>query len=213
MWPWGKEYDKPQPIRICYPNVALRNRAVYFCGVSDIVEPYQAWRDFKRQLTGREWDYDSRRLFFAWTPDIAREPFREWVEIASRDRTCGWITPGDLWVAPDGAVLLLWTERATDERMRERFFPEVKQTQALNYAVVREGRAVERRTLLEGGEGASGEIPSAGRFHLTADRRLLVVCHVGGGIPGGRRGPRTVCSRLSLAWGWGTRSGLDWRSR
>jgi len=180
VWPWGKEYDKPQPIRICYPNVALRNRAVYFCGVSDIIEPYQAWRDFKRQLTGREWDYDFRRLFFTWTPDITREPFREWAEIASRDRTCGWIMPGDLWVAPDGAAHLLWTERATDERMRERFFPEVKQTQALNYAVVREGRVVERRTLFEGGEGASGEIPSAGRFHVTPDRRLLVVCHVGG---------------------------------
>ena len=58
-WPWGAEYDQPQPIRVCYPNVALRNRALYFCGVSDIVEPYQSWRQYKKQLTGREWDYDA----------------------------------------------------------------------------------------------------------------------------------------------------------
>src|SRR5262249_6683486 len=84
-WPWGAEYDKPEPIRVCYPNVALQNRAVYFCGVSDVVEPYKAWRDFKRQLTGKEWDYDFRRLFYTWTPDITSQPFHEWIEIASRD--------------------------------------------------------------------------------------------------------------------------------
>src|SRR5208283_2483661 len=38
-WPWGAEYDKPQPIRVCYPDVAVRGRAVYLCGVSDIEEP------------------------------------------------------------------------------------------------------------------------------------------------------------------------------
>ncbi len=54
-WPWGAEYEKPEPIRVCYPDVALRNRAVYFCGVSDVIEPNKAWREFKRQLTGREW--------------------------------------------------------------------------------------------------------------------------------------------------------------
>lgn len=179
-WPWGAEYDQPQPIRICYPNVALQDRAVYFCGVSDIIEPYREWRDYKRQLTGREWDYDFRRLFFTWTSDITREPFRDWTEIASRDKTCGWIMPGDLYVAPDGSVHVLWTERAVDERLREKFFPDVKQRHALNYAVVRDGKVIRRSTLIEGGEGASGEIPSAGRFQVTPGRRLLVVAYVGG---------------------------------
>jgi hypothetical protein len=36
VWPWGAEYDKPEPIRVCYPTVELRDRAVYFCGVSDV---------------------------------------------------------------------------------------------------------------------------------------------------------------------------------
>ena len=72
VWPWGGEYDKPQPIRVCYPNVAIRGRQVHFCGVSDIGEPYSKWRDYKRKLTGREWDYDFRRLFYTWTDDINR---------------------------------------------------------------------------------------------------------------------------------------------
>jgi hypothetical protein len=185
-WPWGAEYSKPQPIRICYPNVALQDRAVHFCGVSDIIEPNDAWRAFKKELTGRDWDYDFRRLFYTWTPDITREPFRPWVEIASRERTSGWITPGDLWVAPGVAVHLLWTERALDERLRERFFPNEKQRYSLNYAVVRDGKVLSRRTLLEAEESRSNERPGRGRFHVTPDNRLLVFFYVSGSDANGR---------------------------
>ena len=136
---------------------------MHFCGVSDIVEPYPEWRAFKKQLTGNEWDYDFRRLFYTWTPDITREKFRAWVEIASRDKTCGWISPGDLWLAPDGAVHLVWTERALDERLRAKFFPEAKQSHAVNYAVVREGKVVLRRTLMLAEEGKPGEVGSSPR--------------------------------------------------
>jgi hypothetical protein len=186
-WPWGAEYDKPQPARVCYPTVALRDRAVHFCGVSDIIEPYRAWRDFKRELTGRDWDYDFRRLFYTWTPDITRAPFGEWVEIASRDKTAGWITPGDLWLAPDGDVHLVWSERAIDERLRAKFFPEAKQSHALNYAVVRAGRVLLRRTLVESTEEQPGIIGSAGRFHVTADQRLFVVFYAAGREADGQR--------------------------
>ncbi|HAV63198.1 MAG TPA: hypothetical protein DCY13_12640 [Verrucomicrobiales bacterium] len=186
-WPWGGEYDKPGPIRICYPNVALRDRAVHFFGVSDILEPYQEWRDFKRELTGRQWDYDFRRLFYTWTPDITREAFGGWVEIASRDKTGGWLSPGDLWLAPDGNVHLLWSERAIDERLRPKFFPEARQSHALNYAVVRRGGIVRRRTLVESTEDRPGLVGSAGRFHVTPDHRLFVVCHVAGADADGER--------------------------
>lgn len=185
-WPFGAEYDKPQPIRVCYPNVALRGRAVHFCGVSDIIEPYAKWRAYKKQITGRNWDYDFRRLFYTWTPDVTGGKFQDWVQIASRDKTCGWIGPCDLWAAPDGRVHLLWTERATDTRLREKFFPEVKQTHALNYALVRHGRVIARRTLLLGGEGASAEIPGQARFQVTPDGRLLVFYYVSGKDPSGR---------------------------
>jgi hypothetical protein len=179
-WPWGAEYDKPQPIRVCYPNVGLRNRAVYFCGVSDILEPYQAWREFKEQLTGQHWDYDFRRLFFTWTPDITRKGFAEWIEIASCDKTCGWISPGDLFVADNGDVHLVWSERAIDERLRAKFFPDAKQRHSLKYAVVREGKVVLRKTIEESTEEKPGIIGAGARFQSTPERRLFVAYYAGG---------------------------------
>lgn len=174
-WPWSANGDKPGPIRVCYPNVALHDRAVYFVGVSDIHEPNREWADYKRKLTGQEWDYDFRRLFFTWTPDITKQPIAEWVEIASRDKTCGWISPGDLWGAPDGTVHIVWTERALDERLREKFYPTEKQGHYLNYATLRDGHVIERRTLLSSTEDKPGLIGSAPRFQITPDHRLFVV--------------------------------------
>jgi len=184
-WPWDATHEKPGPVRVCYPNVALRDRAVHFVGVSDIIEPNKAWREFKRELTGQQWDYDFRRLFYTWTRDITKEPFAEWIEIASREKTCGWISPGDLWLAPNGDVHLLWSERALDERLRAKFFPEAKQSHSLNYAVVRDGKILRRRTLLESTEDKPGIAGSAGRFHTTLDHRLFVVCYAYGS-EGGR---------------------------
>jgi len=186
-WPDGKNYPKPQPIRVCYPDVMLRKRAVFFCGVSDIVEPYPEWRAFKKQLTGNEWDYDFRRLFFTWTPDITTGKFQEWTEIASRDKTCGWISPGDLWAGPDGTVHLVWTERAIDERLRGKFFPEAAQSHSVNYAAIRNGQVVHRRTLFTAPAGKANEHPSAPRFQPTPDNRLLLVYYVSGSDSAGKR--------------------------
>ncbi len=173
-WPWGAEYPTPQPIRVCYPTVALKNRKVYFCGVSDISEPYPEWREHKKQITGLDWDYDFRRLFFTWSDDITTGKFHEWVEISSRDKTCGWINPCDLWVATDGAVHLLWREKAIDERLRDKFFPGEKQNIALMYAIVRDGKVVLKRPIISSEEEASPEVPGFGRFHITEDGRLFV---------------------------------------
>lgn len=185
-WPWGATYEKPQPIRVAYPNVLLRDRAVHFCGVSDIVEPNAAWRAFKKELTGRDWDYDFRRLFYTWSRDILTGQFAEWVEVASREATCGWITPGDLWLDADNLVHLVWAERAIDERLRERFFPQARQSHAINYARLRNGQVLLRRTLALAEEGVSAEIPSAPRFQITPAGRLYVIYYVGGRDPAGR---------------------------
>ena len=87
VFPWGADYEEPERIRLCYPEIVLQNQAVHFLGISDIIEPNREWRAYKRELTGRDWDYDFRRLFYAWTPDIKNEPFREWIEVASREAT------------------------------------------------------------------------------------------------------------------------------
>lgn len=196
-WPWGADYAKPEPIRVCYPNVALQDRAVHFCGVSDIIEPNPKWRAFKRELTGQQWDYDFRRLFYTWTPDITREAFRPWVEIASREDTCGWITPGDLWVDPDRRVHLVWSERALDERLRPRFFPEEKQSHAVNYAIIQEGHVVHRRCLMIAAEGDNVPIPSAPRFHIDTKGSLFVVLYVSG--PNGTGGTLSENRVLALS--------------
>jgi len=185
-WPWGAEYAKPQPIRVCYPNVVLKGREVHFCGVSDIVEPNEQWRAFKKQLTGNEWDYDFRRLFYTWFADITTKRFEPWVEIASREKTCGWINPGDLWLGPDGAAHILWTEQALDERLREKFFPDEKQSHSLNYAVVHKGKVVLRRTLLAAEEGKSNEQAGRARFHITPAKQLFVFFYAYGSDASGQ---------------------------
>lgn len=179
QWPFGREYEKPQPIRVCYPNVALVNRAVHFCGVSDIVEPNSQWRAYKKQLTGQQWDYDFRRLFYTSAPDIRSGKFADWLEISSRESTCGWVSPGDLWVAPDGAAHILWAERAIDERLRDKFFPDAQQSHTLNYAIVRDGKVAARKVLLKSENGAR-ETPGRARFHSMPDGRLMVICYVSG---------------------------------
>lgn len=179
-WPWGAEYENPQPVRICYPNVALKNRSVYFCGVSDILEPNPKWREFKYELTGRKWDYDFRRLFFTWSSDITTGEFNGWVEIASREETAGWISPGDLYVDPEGIVHLVWAERAIDVRLREKFFPNKKQSHQLNYARIKGNQVIERHTLARADEGVSQIIPAAPRFHVTPGLRLFVLYYASG---------------------------------
>ncbi len=186
VWPYGGEYDRPQPIRVCYPAVMLKDRAVYFCGVSDIMEPNTKWRKFKKELTGRDWDYDFRRLFFTWSDDITTGRFHSWVEIASRDATGGHIFPCDLWVDGGNRVHLLWTERALDERLREKFFPEARQSHALNYAVVEQGKVTHRLALVRSEEGQPGVSATAARFHVTPDGRLWVFYYARGTGEGGR---------------------------
>lgn len=186
VWPYEEKYDKPQHVRICYPAVALHDRAVYFLGVSDIVEPYDKFREYKFKLTGRQWDYDFRRLFYTWSDDITTGVFHEWVELASRDHTCGWITPCDLSVSSNREIFILWTERAIDERLREEFFPNEKQRHTLQYGIVKEGTLTKSKVLVEWNEDTGGETPGGARFHRTEDNRLLVIYFVSGTAADGK---------------------------
>jgi hypothetical protein len=108
------------------------------------------------------------------------------VEIASREKTCGWINPGDMWLGLDGAAHILWTEQALDERLREKFFPDEKQSHSLNYAVVRKGKVVSRRTLLAAEEGKSNERAGRARFHITPAKRLFVFFYAYGSDASGQ---------------------------
>lgn len=178
-WPWGAEYAKPEPIRICYPSVALRNRELHIFGVSDIIEPKPEWLDFKFKLTNQKWDYDFRRLFHTWTPDITKEPLRPWIEVASRENTAGMTLPCDVHLDAQGVLHTHWYDRSLDSRLREKFFPDAKLTHQLNYAQLREGKVLRRTTLIESGEGVTQrDQPEWGRFHPLPDGRLTVFASV-----------------------------------
>lgn len=177
LWPWEDDYEVPRTVRICYPVVQLKDREVHFLGVSDIMEPNKAWMDYKFDLTGRKWDYDFRRLFYTYSKDIASEPFKDWVEVASREKTGGHIFPCDLWVAPDGLVHVLWTEKALDERLHEEFFPHERQSFALNYAVIKDGEVFFRQPIMLS-EEEENFLPGRGRFQVTPDNRLFIFYHV-----------------------------------
>ena len=188
-WPWGGEYPEPQPLRLCYPNVIMRDRAVHFFGVGDIVEPIAAWRQEKHRLTGRDWDYVFRRLFYATTPDVSTQPFGEWVEIANFDATAGATRNCDIWLAPDGTIHLLWSQTNTDLRLRDRFFPGEQVRHSLEYALLRHGKVELQHTLVSVAEGEEGLLPGGARFHETESAKLLVLAQVsrqtsraGGGI-------------------------------
>lgn len=186
IWPASGEHDSPNPnlnhapLRVCYPNVALHDRAVHFVGVSDVVEPNEIWRQFKLELTNKAWDYTFRRLFYTSTPDIVKQGFSPWLEIANREETAGRITPGDLWIAPDGAAHIVWAETVLDQRLRDKFFPHKRQRWELNYAVVRDGNVESRQTLLAADEGTLGPIPHLPRFQITSTGELFVFFYVNG---------------------------------
>jgi hypothetical protein len=181
VFPMGTDYETPEPIRLCYPVLALSRRAAHVLAISDIIEPVKAWREYKREVTGREWDYDFRRLFYSWTPDIMKTPFCPAIEIASREKTAGQIINLDIWLDKQGQAHLLWLERSVwHPFMRDKFFPGVPLTTSLEYAVVSNGKVVLRSTLAKGGEGASPDVPGYARFHATPEGRLFVFAYFGG---------------------------------
>ena len=181
IWPKAdyKDPTEHDVIRVCYPAVQLKDKKVYFLGVSDIIEPNKVWRDYKFEKTKKKWDYDFRRLFFTWSKDITTGKFEDWVEIASREKTGGRIFPADLWEAPDGLIYVLWHERALDERLHKDFFPEKKQSESLNFAVIKDGKVISKKSVMTGKEGEA--LPGKGRFQVTKDNRLFVFYYVHGG--------------------------------
>jgi hypothetical protein len=163
------------PIRACYPQIMLRNRAAYMLAIGDIVEPVEEWRRYKREKTQREWDFVFRRLFYTWTPHVPAEPFRPPLEIDNVDATGGHIINLDLWLDKQGVAHLLYLRQQTTPLLRERYFPNLPLRTSLEYCTVKDGRLLRKQTLMEGGEGLNTPHPHYARFHSPDGRRLLVV--------------------------------------
>lgn len=185
-WPWGYDYVNPQRIRICYNNVQLKNRAVYILGTSDILEPNPEWKEYKRKITGREWDYDFRRLFFTYTPDIVNKPFNYWIEISSREKTAGNIRNHDLFVDNNGFSHLIWWEKSCDDRLRDKFFPYESLTHSLKYAKLDDQKMLNQKNILFFGEnektssGISNISFIFGRIHVKENNELYLFVAITG---------------------------------
>jgi len=180
-WPVDTYNGKEIPLRLCYSNVALKGKKAWFLSTSDIVEPNDSWREYKKELTGREWDYVFRRMFFSYSKNIASEEFQPWIEIANRDATAGKVWHQDLWIDNEDRAHILWTEQAIDERIRDRFFPDATQYKALNYTVIQQGKIIKTVPLVTYSEGDSDVLtPGEARFHSTPDGRLYVFYYISG---------------------------------
>ncbi|MCC7493097.1 MAG: hypothetical protein IT204_12140 [Fimbriimonadaceae bacterium] len=185
--PWGAEFEVPEPVRICYHNMALRDRAAHTLGVSDIIEPVKAWREYKLILNnGQKWDYDFRRLYYCYTPDITSTAWQPWVKVADCDATCGHITNLDLWLDAAGRAHLLWIESSVwNPKVRDKFFPEVPATKTLMYGLIEQGKVMRKVALLKGGERQPSQVlPGYARFQATPDGRLLVISYASGSADG-----------------------------
>jgi hypothetical protein len=182
--------------RFNYGSVVLKDRAVYVTGCVSYANWDRAGEDeLKKILDGQSARQrlgslaNRRRMMFTWTPDITTTPFAEWLEVGSTMGNGGWLFPGDLWVAPDGAAHVLWYEGPMDRRLRDEYFPDIKLTHAIKHAIVRDGQVVHRGTLIEGGEGLGSEIPQSiqPRFQITPENRLFAWFYVSGTDREGQR--------------------------
>lgn len=185
-FPNFSSYRGPLTMRYLYPAVGLRNRSAHMFakgGIEETIKERAEWRQEKKR--GR-WACPS--LGYAWTPDIARQPFSQWINAVDVMATGGQVWNCDLWVTPDGDCHLLWHEASVDASLLPKFLAGVPRTEALNHGVMRSGKMILKETLLKGGEGIGPCKPQWGRFHATADGRLYVFygeeCGKGAAKPG-----------------------------
>jgi hypothetical protein len=170
------------PIRACYPNVVLRDRAGHVLAIGDIIEPNPEWKAEKTRVLQRSWDYVFRRLFYTWSPDLAAEGFREPLEVDSVEDTGGWMFNLDMLLDAQDRVHLLWVRRTFDHGfLRDKFFPGRPNIEEVRHAVIENGRITARETLLSrelSDEATARRRVTEGRLHQLPDGRLVAVLAV-----------------------------------
>lgn len=206
------------PLRGCYCQVALRGRAAYIFAVSDIVEPNHDWLERKREITGQQWDFEFRQLYYTYTPDIASEDFSPILTVAFRDETAGLLRNQDMWIDADGQAHVVYTDRNVwYPFVRDKFFPDLPTQVALKYCRISDGKVTARRVLLECREDLAapklpydvgddradlsrfpfeGELPLTAALYATADNRLFVVYSVNRAAADGALRPASYLQQI-----------------
>ena len=113
----------------------------------------------------------------------------------------GWLFPGDMYLDAEGSVHLLWYRAPMLRTLRDKQYPDIRRVYSIEYALLREGKVLNRCALVQAGEGHDGAVPTdldrecmpyvgpdggrivgdplaTPRFHITPDGRLFVVYYV-----------------------------------
>ena len=166
------------PLFAAYPQAALAGGGAHMMAISDVPEPNETWRAFKKEKTGHRWDFVFRELYYSSTSSTRKRPFSEPLVVAEVHETGGHISNQDLWLSPERAAYVLYTEREVQSALlRDEFFPGKSILNSLKLAVVKNGKIVERRDLLVGTEARD---PQHARFHETPDGKVYAVIYTAG---------------------------------
>lgn len=194
---WHDEYTA-----VNYANVVLSDRQVHYIGQS----PINIWNRIdpaKTETWGRNnWGWRMRKLHYAWTPDIRNKPFSEWILVDDTMDDGGTVGMGDSWLAPDGRLHLVWQKEPINPKLRDTYFPDIKRDWRMCYGVLKDGKVLEKRVLLAGGE-TMGPLHPTGyighpRFHITPDHTMYVLCNLVGTTPDTKSQTGTYALRIEL---------------
>lgn len=204
------------PERVCYHTAAVRGGEAYVFGVQDIVEPNRVWLDYKRQVTGQEWDYDFRSIWMKYTPDIRTRDFGAAERVCDREATCGWTDNLDCCYTADGTMLLAVREQNVHQAfMRDHFFPQEKLYSRLSVFRFAGGVLQEKFVVDEAGEENGTAAAYGALFHTAADGSVYLVWSKEGGESGLAAGtylmPLATCESRYLCPQTGTLFGSKTR--
>jgi len=186
--PWRKRTTDPaytpyhgKTARVNYPNVMLRDRAVHFVGHSS----YNIWNridPLKPETWGRaNWGWRTRKLHYAWTPDVTATPFSKWTVVDDTMDDGGTVDLGDCWLGPDDRVHVVWLRNPIHPKLRDIHFPDIKRERQLCYGILKDGQLLEKRVLASGGDTTGSLWPEGKpRFHITPKHELYIIYTVRG---------------------------------
>lgn len=190
-WPKGEDpkysvwHGPHTPVN--YANAIVSDRQVHYLGLS----PINIWNRIdpsKTDTWGRsKWGWRMRKLHYAWTPDITSRPFSEWIVLDDTMDDGGTVGMGDSWLAPDGRLHVVWQKEPIHPKLRDTHFPDIKRDWRMCYGVLKDGKLIEKRVLLAGGE-TTGPLRPTGyighpRLHITPDHTMYVLCNLVGTTP------------------------------
>lgn len=158
------------PARSCYHNIAMKGKETYIFAIQDIHEPVKEWAQYKLEKTGNHWDYDFRRIYLSYSPDIEKEDFRAPITVCHRDDTCGWIGNLDCTFDANGDVWFLAACRSIwHDFMRDHFFPDTPLECTLELYRISKGEVKEKIVLDRSSEEDGKKASYGGTFHTASN--------------------------------------------